>query len=98
MWTITSEGRVWPCCYFANAWDKRKNTDRSVDYPNKESSHLFNDTKMMNLMNNTPNWNSLEHYSLEDITAHEVFQSYIYYPGWSSNNPPPVCIDNCSDK
>jgi len=96
LWTITPEGRVWPCCFFANAWDKRNNINDIG--PNSESGYLLKDTKMMNLMNNMPNWNSLEHHSLEDIIAHEVFQGYIYYPGWASDNPPPVCSINCSDK
>ena len=42
LWTITPEGRVWPCCFFANAWDKRNNINDIG--PNSESGYLLKDT------------------------------------------------------
>ena len=43
-------------------------------------------------------WNMLSHHTLEEIIAHEVFQSYIFTPGWNSDNPPTVCSKNCTIK
>lgn len=89
-WEVTPEGRVWPCCYFSNAWDTR--TDA-----NTGTTDFFNDQRMQKLMKDDFHWNSLEHHALDDIIAHEVFQTHIFYEGWSSDNPPPICVTNCSE-
>ena len=34
---ITPEGRVWPCCYYANAWEKR------LDPFNEEAETMLKD-------------------------------------------------------
>ena len=98
-WEVTSDGRVWPCCYFSNAWDMRD--VYKVDEPEKlmeiDSRDLKEDTRIMELMNNDPNWNNLEHHSLDEIIEHEIFQTYIYKEGWNSNSPPKVCVNNCCE-
>ena len=48
-------------------------------------------------MNNDPDWNNLEHHSLDEIIEHEIFQTYIYNEGWNSNSPPKVCVNNCCE-
>ncbi len=101
-WEVTPEGRVWPCCFFANAYDKRlltheydtKNTADS-NRLNDESATLFDDPTMVKLLKDDPTWNHLEHHSLEEIISHEVFQTHIYYEGWESDNPPLCCVANC---
>lgn len=98
-WEITAEGRVWPCCFFGNAWDKRLN------YNNIETKLLKEDTIVWNLLKTDPEWNSLNTYSLEEIVDHEIFWTHIWKQGWESDNPPPICekecgvrIDNASGK
>ena len=77
-WEITSEGRVWPCCYFANAWDKQ-------------------DKPIWKLMQEDSEWNSLNTYGLEDIIKHEVFWNHIWYKGWESDDPSPICLNECNE-
>ena len=107
-WTVTPEGRVWPCCHFSNAWDKRHMmrsdevgehpTEEDFNHVNDESATLLNDERMTTIMNANPNWNMLSHHAFEEIIAHEVCQSYIFYPGWQSDSPPPLCSKNCTIK
>ena len=89
-WEVTSDGRLWPCCYFANAWDKR------FDDESLESPRLFNDEKYIAVVNQDPNWNSLDHYTLDEIIKHDFYNNHIWYPGWESNSPSPICITECS--
>jgi hypothetical protein len=65
---------------------------------NDESATLLNDNRMATIMNDDQNWNMLSHYTFEEIIAHEVFQSYIFLPGWQSDSPPTVCSKNCTIK
>ena len=96
-WEVTSDGRVWPCCYFSNAWDKREVYNKEGRIKEYDSIAFAEDEKLMNLMNNDPNWNNLEHHSLNEIIEHEIFQTYIYNEGWKSDQPPQVCVNNCSN-
>lgn len=96
-WEVTPDNKVWPCCFFSNAWAKREvynNKGRIKEY---DSIAFVEDEKLMNLMNNDPNWNNLEHHSLDEIIEHEIFQTYIYKEGWNSNSPPKVCVNNCCE-
>ena len=106
-WEVTPEGRVWPCCFFANAWDKRHMlhsdetehpTEEDFNRVNDESATLLDDKRMMAIMEADPNWNMLSHHTLKEITEYEIFQSYIFTPGWNSDNPPTVCSKNCTIK
>jgi hypothetical protein len=97
-WEISSEGRVWPCCYFANGWEKK-------GHKNDETDLLFSDSEIRKLFNEDTDWNSLNTYSLEEIVDHEIFWTHIWKQGWESDNPPPMCekecgvrIDNASGK
>lgn len=103
MWEVAPDGRVWPCCYFGNAWDKRSMThaddtgDQADSYRlNDESILLFDDPVMSELMKEDPNWNNLEYHTLEEIIKHKIYKTYIHPIGWESDNPPLVCIDNCN--
>jgi len=93
MWEITPEGRVWPCCNYANEWDMRLH---HIDDHHGDKL-LLDDKKIMDVMNNTSTWNDLEHHTLEEIISHELYQEYIFTSGWNSDNPPPVCVANCGD-
>ena len=107
-WEVTPEGRVWPCCFFANAWDRRHmmrvdelgpdedSIEEDFHNVNSESAELLNDARMMTIINEDPDWNSLEHHSIEEIIAHEVFHSYIWTEGWNSDNPAILCVNNCN--
>lgn len=94
MWEVTSEGRVWPCCNFSNAWDKRHNKDSNGNV-NDESARLFNDKKIEKLLKDNPNWNHLEHNTLKEIINHDIYKTYIFKEGWESDNPPLLCKFNC---
>lgn len=86
---ITPEGRVWSCCYFANAWDKRLSE-------NEETELLMNDPKIKHAFEEDPDWNNLDHYTLAEILEHPVLKDYIYQSGWKSEKPPSICIKECS--
>jgi len=97
-WEITPEGRMWPCCNFANGWDSRFSPELLDNPPPTDVSVLLlHDRIIMDVMNNTPEWNDLEHHTLEEIMSHELYQKYIFTEGWNSDNPPPVCVINCGD-
>lgn len=87
-WEITPDHRVWPCCFYANAWQLR-DSDISL-------SKLFHqDQTLRKQFKKDPNWNSLDHYPLDTILTHDMLQSYIYKDGWNSDNPPPICVEEC---
>lgn len=99
-WEITPDGRVWPCCYFGNGWDKRNRKDdktklnpEGLDF---EYMSLMSDPEFVELMETDPNWNNLEYNNLDDIIAHEYYWTKIWYPGWESDTPHPTCISECS--
>jgi len=89
-WEVTPEGRVWACCNFSNAWDKRHDTS------NPETSVLKTDTVVWSIMQQDPSWNSLEHHTLDEIVNHPIYQEYISPSGFQSANPSPICTKNCS--
>lgn len=95
MWEVTPEGRVWPCCNFSNAYDKRHNKELNGDV-NDESATLFNDPIMGKLMKDDPDFNSLEKHSFEEIIKHDAFEKYIHHEGWESDSPPITCVANCN--
>lgn len=87
-WEITPEGRVWPCCYYSNAWDKRN--ANSSDYK------LFTQDKViMEQFERDFYWNDLNTYSLEEIINHELYWTHIFSEGWDSDNPPIICEEEC---
>lgn len=88
-WEITPDGKVWPCCYFANGWDSRHDPD-SLD-----NKLLMSDKKVKQLIENEPDWNNLEKHTLSEIIQHDIFQQHIYFPGWESDEPSPVCVQEC---
>jgi hypothetical protein len=46
----------------------------------------------------TPDWNDLSKYTLEEIAQHKIYQKHIWYPGWKGENASPVCLKNCGNK
>ena len=93
---ITPEGRVWPCCYYANAWEKR------FSLVNKDGgdqeAQTFLDDEIYQVMKEDPTFNHLDHYELNDIMQHKIFWERIYTPGWESDNPPHICKLNCGER
>lgn len=87
-WEITPEGRVWPCCYFANAWDKRS-------IPNEETKLLQEDKVIMDTFKEDYDWNNLNTYSLEKIINHTLYWTHIFNEGWNSDQPPSICEKEC---
>lgn len=90
---ITPEGRVWPCCYYANAWEKRSSLVSKQD-GYSEALTLLKDP-IYEVMKKDPNFNHLDHNDLNSIIQHPIFWDTIYYPGWESNDVPHICKINC---
>lgn len=88
---ITPEGRVWPCCYYANAWEKRK------DIKDSEEAQSFRKDGIWEVMKKDPNFNHLDHYSLKEIINIDYYQKECFIPGWESDNPPHLCELNCGE-
>lgn len=90
-WEVTSDMRVWPCCYFANAWQMKNN-------PELPNAVLFmSDETLQEKMTKDPNWNNLKEKNLDQIVEDEMFQKYIYHEGWNSDNPPLICKKECTE-
>tara|TARA_B100001287_G_scaffold167838_1_gene141176 strand:- start:3603 stop:3995 length:393 start_codon:yes stop_codon:yes gene_type:complete len=87
---ITPEGRVWPCCYYANAWEKR--------VLNNDEAKSFRKDGIWEVMKNDPNFNHLDHYTLKEIIHTPYYQEQCFIPGWESDNPPHICELNCGEK
>jgi hypothetical protein len=82
---LDSSMQVFPCCHYASIYGERNIADEvPVRDKNYEQSLVDN-----------PNWNSLNHHTLEDIAKHKQYQENIYYPGWISN-PSDVCLHFCN--
>ena len=88
-WEVNAEGRIWPCCYFANAWDKKMNKG------SKESARLFNDTEFKKHINEDYNFNKLSHHDLDTIVDHPYFNQTVWFPGWEGDNPHAICSEQC---
>lgn len=50
---------------------------------------------MFELLQADPNWNSLEKHSLNDITEHTIYKTHLWFDGWESDNPSPICVEEC---
>ena len=87
---ITPEGRVWPCCYYANAWEKR--------VLGNDEAKTFREDGIWEVMKKDPNFNHLDHHSLKEIIHTPYYQTECYYPGWESDSPPHICELNCGEK
>lgn len=87
---ITSDGRVWPCCYYANAWDAKSD-------PDSRSTQLYmSDTALSKLYKDDPDWNNLEKHSLDEIIDHEIYWTHLWLDGWESDYQAPLCVEECS--
>lgn len=88
-WEVAADGRVWPCCYFANGWDKRKK------FYKPETDMMLSDETFVKLMNETPDWNDTAEHDLDEIIGHTYYWTTIWKPGWESDNPHPLCVAEC---
>ena len=87
---ITAEGRIWPCCFFANAWDKRI-AEMFRGKPVPEWERFKADEKLMQYFEEDPDFNNLEVYNIDKILQHPFFLEHAFYPGWESDKPPVIC-------
>ena len=89
-WEISSDMRVWGCCYFANGWQLKTNPDNGL-------SQSFNDDEVLaQRFKEDPDWNNLAVYDLDTIIEDRIYKHYIFTEGWESDNPPLVCKKECS--
>lgn len=93
-WEITPEGRVWPCCYFGNAWDQRGEQTQYGWMRNWSSRALIEDEEFQQMMEEDPHWNDINVHSLDEVTSHKYYWSKIWLDGFK-NNPHPICQREC---
>tara|TARA_Y100000385_G_scaffold196095_1_gene202980 strand:+ start:27 stop:419 length:393 start_codon:yes stop_codon:yes gene_type:complete len=86
---ITVDGRVWPCCKFVNVITK-------IEAGMQKKGALDGDDYFFKLQKDDPNWNSLEHHSLEEILDHDYFSTYVNNEGWESGNTSVLCKKRCT--
>lgn len=79
-WEVTVDGKLWPCCYYANSYQ-----DGTLD-----------DERVVQEFEKDPDWNDLTKNSLDQVVENPVFSEYIFVDGWNSDNPPPLCVLECS--
>tara|TARA_B100000809_G_scaffold264169_1_gene319279 strand:+ start:1443 stop:1901 length:459 start_codon:yes stop_codon:yes gene_type:complete len=107
-WEVTAEGRIWPCCFFANAWEKKMSTELEIGMTangvsfkkdsrkmNEESARLFNDTEFKKHIDKDYNFNKLSHHDLDTIVDHPYFNETVWFQGWESDTPHAICSKQC---
>ena len=82
---LDSNMQVFACCHYASIYGERNISD---EVPVRDKS--FEQSLV-----DSPNWNSLEHHTLETIAKHKQYQENIYYPGWI-DKPSDVCLHFCN--
>jgi hypothetical protein len=82
-WEVTNDGKLWPCCFYANAWLE-------------QTPYVVEDADIMAAHNEDPNWNDLNVYTVKQIEQHDIYQRYIYHEGWDSDTPPRLCVEECA--
>ena len=90
-WEITPEGRVWPCCFFGNQWDRSQKEPQSTSV-----KILTEDPRFVKQMNKDRDFNNLKKHSLDEILECDFYNNDIWHPGWNSDNQPQVCVKECS--
>lgn len=91
-WEVTSEGKVWPCCFWANGWEKR------LDPQSGEAKRLAGDPKFRKQMMKDPDFNNLEKHTLDEVVNSEFYTNDVWHPGWNSEEPPWICKYECTVK
>ncbi len=89
-WEVTPEGRVWPCCYFSNQWDRSQK-----DPDSKYVKILTEDPRFIKQIKKDPDFNNLKKYKLDEILDCDFYNNDVWHPGWNSDNPPLVCEKEC---
>lgn len=87
---ISSDMKVWPCCYFANGHQLKED-------PDFQTARLLEEDQVYAAkVKEDPDWNDLTKHDLDDIVTDKFFTEYIFTKGWESDNPPPICVEECS--
>ena len=86
-WEVDNQGRVWPCCYYANS---------VLGTPDMKEFSKKEDPRFWEMWAAEPDFNDLKKYSLEEIIEHPIYDEFIAPRGWESNNPPELCVLECS--
>lgn len=88
-YNITASGRVWPCCFYSNAWDKQGSEAM------EEKMGIFQDDILMDMLENDKDFNNLAVHDFKTIIEHPFFTKFTYYPGWDSDEQPIMCQREC---
>lgn len=92
-WEVTTDGRVFPCCYFVNSYMRHMFSDDE-----KGEVELWrNDKKLMQKFKDNPNWNKFPENKFDDIINDDFWWNYVYTNGWNSDSPPLICKEECNE-
>lgn len=94
-WEVTTEGRVFPCCFFVNSYT---NYTDNKEMQGGEVLLWKHDDILRKKFEQDPDWNNINVRDFDDIIQDEIYWNYIYYPGWESNDPPLICDEECNDR
>ena len=94
-WEVTPEGRVWPCCFFSNRWDRSQQEPENSNKPTSLKI-LTEDPRFVKQIKKDPDFNNLKKYNFDEIVDSDFYKNDIWHPGWNSDNPPHICARECT--
>ena len=83
------DGRVWPCCYFQDNYHNYYLRPNRKDQYKSTGAYLHSIEKYY-----IPNWNNINHRSLEEILENRFFTSYLKES--LKSDPQYCCKENCT--
>jgi len=90
-WEITTDGRVFPCCYFVNCYTMHSQSDHQAG----DVELWRNDKVLMEKFEKDPDWNKVPENNFDDIINDDFWWDYVYTKGWNSAEPPIICKKEC---
>lgn len=70
---------VLPCCFYVMSEKKLFERDRRFGEYSEKN----------------PGWNNIKHNKFQDILQSEIYQEYLWFPGWESEDASPICLLKC---
>lgn len=86
-WEVDNQGRVWPCCYYANS---------VLGSEEELRNNRSKDLRFTKMLEEEPDFNDLKKYTLEEIIEHPIYDEFIAPRGWNSDDPPGLCVIECT--
>lgn len=96
---IDQWGRVWPCCLIQNVYRYGPDSDFAHINNWEEDWARANTPEWLAAEQEDPNWNSLDHHTLDQILAHPMFTDTWAWPRVSNTETAcMVCRVKCGDR